>query len=512
MILLICLKNKKKSKAMQNFKSRKENMNTSKSSHNSKTLSEIFQDPELLSRISEESYKRMRIKIERTSRVRHEHDLIIFRKPQAKDVKTRQLVTEDIANVYQSLEEIIDNDKEYINPLAPKQRKYMSEEFQDIVFPSRSSSAEPSTHQSPSTEENSQLAANEPINNSNNNNNNNNNNNSIDNNSNNNLALPAYPNTVTSVNNEQQEPERSELDKIFEQTSNLMSQSPLETVGSKHLHTYLPRQFEPSALRYVKEDYIPTKENLKEWTAASQDTLITFTIFNAYNPHIKFQEIEILGSQFLSDLRDSIYCLSDFTSNQDRENKSSTGKILNTIHKKLSPSIIYMDHVFYVDTRHPHSKSSTTDTGTSEDYYDERITNWLAKKEVNTDIFTYEKKEMQDTLIESIRFKMRKPIAWIHQDSCEHLIRVKDIRLLSPNEYKSKDEFPRTTHNVKYDRFKCSLCTVYPATKVVYNDVTTGFSTCYFCDICFESFHYGDTNVEAFDYNGTPGGYTKLMK
>ncbi|KAI9475706.1 MAG: hypothetical protein EXX96DRAFT_485978 [Benjaminiella poitrasii] len=214
--------------------------------HNMRTLSEIFQDPELLARISQETFKLMRLKPGRPSRIRHEHDLITFRKPQAKDVKRRQLVAEDIAGVYQSLEEIIDKEKEYINPLAPKQRRYMSEEFQDIVFPSNSCSAEPSAHNSPSIEEYSQSSVDESALDTTSS--------SINTNSSMNLALPDHPNSQIDVHNQQQMPEQSELEEILEQTSKLISQSVLETVGSKHLHTYLPRQFDPHAFRYVKED------------------------------------------------------------------------------------------------------------------------------------------------------------------------------------------------------------------------------------------------------------------
>lgn len=184
------------------------------------------------------------------------------------------------------------------------------------------------------------------------------------------------------------------------------------------------------------------------------DTLITITIYNPKKTNKKFQEIEILGSQKLSDFRDSVYCLSDFSLNGDKLNHCPEGEIINTAEKKLSPAIIYIDHVFYVDTRLQHQQK----------YYDDLIEAWLTKKGVNKRVFKFEKKIMQDVFVKDIPIHLHKPFVFIHQEKCEHMLLFQDVRLLSTSEYKSKKEFPRTTHNLKYDRFKCSMCTIFPAT------------------------------------------------
>ena len=248
--------------------------------------------------------------------------------------------------------------------------------------------------------------------------------------------------------------------------------------------------------------YNPSRNS--ECESIHNDTLATITIFNPQNPHAKFQEIEILGCQTLSNLRDAIYCQSDFTLNRDRKNQDPCEKIINTTKIKLSPSFIYMDHVFYIDTR------NNDDIPT--DYYDKWIDAWLTKKQVNRDVFKYEKKNMQTLTLEDISFELHKPFVFIHQGNCEHMMLVDDIRLISNNEFESKNEFPRTTRNLRYDRFKCSMCSVYPATKITHEDIVSGFSPCYFCDICFESFHHGDSNVKVIEYSGAPGRETKSAK
>jgi hypothetical protein len=161
-----------------------------------------------------------------------------------------------------------------------------------------------------------------------------------------------------------------------------------------------------------------------------------------------------LGSQSLSDYRDAIYCLSDFTLNGDRQDKEADGAIINTSDKKLSPSFIYMDHIFYIDTR----------LDAAQEYYHDWIENWLTKKGVNRRVFKFQVKIMQECLFENTPIKLHQPFVFMHQEKCEHMAQIQDIRLLSPSEYKSKLEFPRTTHNLRYDRFKCSMCTIFPAT------------------------------------------------
>lgn len=203
-----------------------------------------------------------------------------------------------------------------------------------------------------------------------------------------------------------------------------------------------------------------------------------------------------------SDLRDAMYCTSDFLRNRNKKNQAADGNIINTPQKKLSPSMIYMDHVFYIDTRDASSAS-----------YDSLINTWMTKKRVNTEVFRFEKKDMQAALLENMSMKLQQPIAFIHQNDCEHMMVIQDIKLVSDSECKSKAEFPRTTHNLRYDRFKCSMCTIFPATKITYEDIISGFSPCYFCDICFESFHGGDADViTTVEYAGVPGRETKRYR
>lgn len=66
---------------------------------------------------------------------------------------------------------------------------------------------------------------------------------------------------------------------------------------------------------------------------------------------MRIQEIEVLGSQSLADLRDALYCFKDFVQNRDHKNEDPNGVLLNTREKKLSGSCFFFENIFYVDTR-----------------------------------------------------------------------------------------------------------------------------------------------------------------
>lgn len=196
------------------------------------TLSEVFQDPDLLSRISNETHSLLKLK-ERSSRVRKHHNLVTTKKPQAKDVSTKSTIAEEEFQRIKDLEQTHNNPNEYISPVASRKRRY-------LAIPSVSLPLHPIV--SSVREEDAQ--AEEPIARSG----------TAPTTIQSNLALPSVCLNDTNTALNQEQVDKNPLEKSFEETALIYKQSSLKTVGSKYLYTFLPRQCDSNAYKYVKDD------------------------------------------------------------------------------------------------------------------------------------------------------------------------------------------------------------------------------------------------------------------
>lgn len=143
----------------------------------------------------------------------------------------------------------------------------------------------------------------------------------------------------------------------------------------------------------------------------------------------RVREFEMLGSQTLTDLRDFIFCIKDFVGGNDRKGKQPDGIVLNTQKKKLSASCLFIEDVFYVDTR------AVTELGLEEggpDFpdYSEPIRKWVKDygRYKQQGLGDYQRQEMQGVTFEDLSLELNKPYLFLHQDGCQHVIMVRDIR------------------------------------------------------------------------------------
>ncbi|KAI7866198.1 snRNA-activating protein complex, subunit 3 [Spinellus fusiger] len=116
---------------------------------------------------------------------------------------------------------------------------------------------------------------------------------------------------------------------------------------------------------------------------------------------------------------------------------------------------------------------------------------------------------MEGVTFNDIIFKINEPYLFSHQNNCQHLLMIRDMRLhcISDNIHKEDNIYPKTVYSWRYVRYKCSMCMIYPAEYMTMNDILSGFSPCYFCSKCFTPFHFDEhgEQVGYFDwipYNG----------
>ncbi|ORE06574.1 hypothetical protein BCV72DRAFT_207090 [Rhizopus microsporus var. microsporus] len=90
--------------------------------------SEPFQDPDLLPYISLDNYLIVKKLHARTVRIRPNFNAITLKRPQAKDVSSTRIMDDEDVAILELFEGTVQSDKVYINPIAPKRRKFMREE------------------------------------------------------------------------------------------------------------------------------------------------------------------------------------------------------------------------------------------------------------------------------------------------------------------------------------------------------------------------------------------------
>ncbi|KAI9255790.1 snRNA-activating protein of 50kDa MW C terminal-domain-containing protein [Phascolomyces articulosus] len=226
------------------------------------------------------------------------------------------------------------------------------------------------------------------------------------------------------------------------------------------------------------------------------EVILRIAVYHPQNPNRRVREFDVLGSQKLTELRDAIYCMKDFAAYRDRKNREEDGTVLNTITKKMSASYIFIEDVFYVDTR-----AEAAGLGTEPDY-SEGIRRWVMEKEryKQENLNEYTREPMEDVAFEDLQIQLNHPYQFLHQENCQHVIMVRDIRMQSSNDPKKRSEYPYTTYNWQYTRYKCSMCTIYPAEFMTINDVMSGSSPCFFCRKCYGPFHFDKDGNQMFPY------------
>lgn len=259
--------------------------NSLETQYDQTTLSEIFQDPDLLARISEETFSFIKLK-ERKSRVKSHLEYVTTKKPQAKDVPTHRVISDYEKERLKALEGDIDKQSKFISPLASKKRIYLAQSGSDpvpevhelyevhetirlenittntqaaaddqasqaqtpVADTEDSQSCQAQTNETDVASSSLPSQAHTPITD---------NTNTPTDSINSTLALPALcipENTPATSKEPQTEKDDHPLEAAFRETALLYHQSPLKTVGPHNLYTLLPRQSDINAYKYVKQD------------------------------------------------------------------------------------------------------------------------------------------------------------------------------------------------------------------------------------------------------------------
>ncbi|NXL34527.1 SNPC3 protein, partial [Glaucidium brasilianum] len=199
-------------------------------------------------------------------------------------------------------------------------------------------------------------------------------------------------------------------------------------------------------------------------------------IFQKHKERKPYQTVLVLGSQTLTELRDSISCVSDFQIGG--EFSSQPDQVPEHVTKDLYKSaFFYFEGIFYNDKRYPECRDLSR-----------TIIEW--SKSHDRGYGNLQSVKMEDYTFNDLSLKIGFPYLFCHQGNCEHIIIVTDVRLIHHDDCLDRNLYPLLIKKHWLCTRKCFVCKMYTARWVTNNDSLAPEDPCFFCDVCFRMLHY----------------------
>ncbi|KAG5492885.1 hypothetical protein JKF63_01465 [Porcisia hertigi] len=109
-------------------------------------------------------------------------------------------------------------------------------------------------------------------------------------------------------------------------------------------------------------------------------------------------------------------------------------------------------------------------------------------------------KSAASTTFKDLNIKMGESCLLRHCGGCDHYFFLSHARSLRGYPRKERNEFPHRVWKVRDQARRCLLCRLFPATVALYEDPLSPESPAFYCAVCFDLLHSGDTPEEAAQY------------
>lgn len=207
------------------------------------------------------------------------------------------------------------------------------------------------------------------------------------------------------------------------------------------------------------------------------------------------QEFAVIGSQYLTELRDKIYCQCKFGPfydiSDDYDAIVNTNADSQTTDNVDKPGFFFITDTFYNDTRQTHIDYTT------------EIREWMERQ---PEIGKVKVKAMQETRFDELNVRMGFPQVYKHYGNCEHVLVFYDMRLLTSDDSLHRSDYPMLRMVSSSRSNICMVCGTMEASFVVTNSITHIHEKTFLCKACFTSYHYVDGkkigDFQAYRYHG----------
>ncbi|KAF9592167.1 hypothetical protein IFM89_012661 [Coptis chinensis] len=206
---------------------------------------------------------------------------------------------------------------------------------------------------------------------------------------------------------------------------------------------------------------------------------------------VKTQEFLVLGSQMLSELRDQIYCLTDHLMQKAGEHDPSGYFLIEDVfcNDKRDPSAIdYSDPIFEWLRKSKDEACEKWECILSGELQQKQRA--LLGHATTPHLPQFKAVDMHKIRFCDLWFRVGAGYLYCHQGDCKHILVIRDMRLIHPEDVQNRAAYPVLTFQHKNRFRKCSVCKVYRASKVTVDDKWAQENPCYFCDNCYYLLHY----------------------
>ena len=268
------------------------------------------------------------------------------------------------------------------------------------------------------------------------------------------------------------------------------------------------------------KDYFKPNENNNSYNILKNNNnkiplVYEFSIYHP-NKNIKTQQISILSTGKLLDLKNKIYCvLDEIQTNDERAfffiekafyNYIPIPKVINDITKIEPFSLkISQNHLINLSLKDLENNQISNNINKQKNLNNIEYIKNKSKFTYNKDLYCtndnlnqlklneYENLNM-NVYIKDITFRIGYPYLFRHIEYCDHMIILDDIRIL--DKYDSFDEknVSIVTYQKKIKRRKCDACNFYYAKFISINDINMGdlSHNLFLCDFCLKKLHAKD--------------------
>jgi snRNA-activating protein complex subunit 3 len=233
--------------------------------------------------------------------------------------------------------------------------------------------------------------------------------------------------------------------------------------------------------RYFKQPVDTCPPDLQ----CNEEILLSIRIYEPFNytvetsiaHHPRFQqEFFVLGSQYLTELRDKLFCQSNYGPFYDISELPDFDREVPA--KTDSSGFFFIQNTFYNDTRNLENHD-----------YSQNICKWAAKQPEIKELHT---EKMETTKFLDLKFNAGYPMVYLHQGNCEHLFTVSDVRMLASSDSLMRSNYPIMNSLSSSRSTFCNICAFIEAKFLITESTCHMQDPTYLCEECFKSFHYVD--------------------